>query len=378
MFPYIERIEEFVPHVEHKKEIVFIRPQHGITVVCYQIADSGTFDNPYALEARGISFDENGAIASRPLHKFFNVGERSSSMLSEIESRPLHGVFEKMDGSMIATCRVGSGFLMRSKKSFSSGVAKLAQCLVDQSAQLTSFCQEITRRNLTAIFELMHPEQRIVVAVPDISFRLLHVRDNVTGEYVLLNPSHVVHDLIEQYHIPQVERHLLSLPVAQQSLEEMTGREGYVYQFENGDMVKAKSPWYLRLHGVVTFLRRRDVALAALHENLDDIKSALREVGIDIEKVEQVESELKNDLLDLQSHIDQVLEEDKSLTQKEIAIKRKGDPLFGMIMNQFNGKESSLKNWYERNRLKEKFGLEVLQSIGDEGWETKKTSTLKM
>ncbi|MFN4181023.1 MAG: RNA ligase, partial [Armatimonadota bacterium] len=104
MFKTIHSIDDVLPFVEHKKEIRFTRQPNGARVGCYVFMDGSTFDSLEALECRGIAFDEDGKIISRPLHKFFNLGEKPHTSFQRLSERgDLVSVQEKLDGSMIAT-----------------------------------------------------------------------------------------------------------------------------------------------------------------------------------------------------------------------------------------------------------------------------------
>jgi RNA ligase len=364
MFKTIHSIEDVRPWVQDKKEIRFHTQHNGTVIGCYLFMDSSTFDSVEALECRGIIFDADGAVCSRPLHKFFNMGEKVHLMPDALRARTdIVRIYEKLDGSMIATAWVNNALWWRSKKSFGSDVVTLTRrYLADETnANITEFATAVAAQGMTAIFELTHPEARIVVAPDKPRLRLLHIRDNVTGEYVLLNPAHGVHALIAQFSIEQVPVFPeLTFEQALLLLEGMTEHEGYVLQFANGDMVKVKCPWYQRLHRSITFLRERDIALSALNEELDDLKGVLAEAGIDLGPVNEVEHRLKTRLIELTDEIDRVCKEDAALERKEFAVKNNKHPLFGLIMMQYGGRELSLKDWFIRNKLKEEFGLRVL------------------
>ena len=364
MFKTIHSIDDVAPFVADKKEIVFSKHAPvGMTVGCYMFMDSHTFDTLEAMECRGIAFDEHGAVASRPLHKFFNVGEKVTTTIASLEHKNLVRIFDKIDGSMIATAwHPEQGLLFRSKKSFTSSVVKLTYEMLEQEEffNIKEFSHKVASSNMTAIFELTHPQAPIVVVVDRPSLNLLHVRDNTTGEYVMLDPKHVIHQWIEEFNIPLATTFSMSLNEVVQSLDTMEKREGYVLQFDDGDMVKIKCPWYLRLHSSITFLRERDIARAALHENLDDIKSALVEVGITLNEVESIEQRLKNRLLEVSEEVDRVYEENKHLERKDFALALNKHPYFSFIMNKFVGRENNYIEWYERRHLRDEFGLRVL------------------
>jgi len=364
MFKTIRHISDVEAAVAGKKEIRFLSQPNGITLGCYLFMDSKTFDSPEALECRGIAFDRDGHIVSRPLHKFFNVGEKEWLAPDRLAARDdIVAIYDKLDGSMVATAWVDDQLKWRSKKSFNSDVVKLATHMLDQPehGRISAFAKEVASAGLTAIFELTHPDARIVVAQEQPELRLLHVRDNVTGQYVMLDPGHAIHDLIASHGIPLVHRFdALSLSSAIESLADMQGREGYVVQFANGDMVKIKCPWYLRIHRSLSFLRERDIAWLALNEELDDVKGALVEAGIDLAAVNEVEARLKTMLSGFLDEIEAIWERGRDLDRKSFAIANKDHPLFGLAMQRYLGKEVTLLDWYGRSRLKDDFSLRPL------------------
>lgn len=360
----IQNIDDVRPFVAHKNEIVF-RQNGDLTLGVYVFSDKDTFDTPQALECRGIAFDAAGNIISRPLHKFFNLGENADSSLDVVRQKTLINVFEKLDGSMIATANLNGQAVFRSKGSFGSDVVKLTNQMVNNGFEhVLEFAQRCVENNLTAIFELTHPQARIVVEPGEPNLRLLHVRDNYSGAYVLMDSAHAVHTWIAQMNIELVPRCNATLDEALESLEHMEHKEGYVLQFDDGSMVKVKSPWYLRLHRSVTFMRERDIATLALHEDLDDLKAMLRSNNMDMTAVEEVETRLKNIMLGYTTEIDRLYEQHKHLDKKEFAIALKGNPLHGFLMKKYVGAEDTgLKKWYEQKQLATDFTLRVLNDV---------------
>lgn len=364
MFKTIRHIDDVRPHVADKKEIRFQRQPNGVTIGCYMFMDSRTFDSPEALECRGIGFDDEGRVVSRPLHKFFNLGEKEWLSPERISRRTdLVAVYEKLDGSMLATAWVDGALQWRSKKSFGSDVVRLTREMTSkpEHAHVQAFAEEVARNGMTAVFEMMHPQARIVVPVDKPAMRLLHVRDNESGQYVLLDPTHPVHAMVRRHAValaPRFEMERLDDILA--SLESMQEQEGYVLQFADGDMVKLKCPWYQRLHRSITFLRERDIALAALNEELDDLKAVLAEAGVDLGPVNDVEARVKSRMLELMDAIESKARDSAHLDRKSFALAHQKDPLFGLMMAQYLGKEPDLKEWFVRNRLKEEFSLRVL------------------
>lgn len=360
----LKHIDDLRPHVAHKKEINF--RQHGdITLAVYAFSDKDTFDTPWARECRGIAFDAQGNLISRPLHKFFNLGENPESGLEAIRHKTLVNVFEKLDGSMIATANINGQAAFRSKASFGSDVVKLTNHMVNNGFEhVLAFAQKCVNNNATAIFELTHPQARIVVAPGEPNLRLLHVRDNHSGAYVLTDPQHAVHGWVAECNIELVPRYDLTLDQALESLETMEHQEGYVLQFDDGAMVKVKSPWYLRLHRSVTFMRERDIATLAIHEDLDDLKGLLRSNNMDMSAVEEVETRLKTILLGYTEEIDRLYEDHKHLDKKTFAITLKNNPLHGFLMKKYSGAEDvGLIKWYIQKQLPIDFTLRVINDV---------------
>lgn len=361
-FPWIEKISDVQPFVADKKEIRFSEQPNGCTVGCYMFMDGNTFDTPQALECRGIAFDRSGRIVSRPLHKFFNVGEKPWLMPEQLSERhDVAAIQDKIDGSLIATAWIDGELVLRSRKSFTSDVVALAEEIMERKPLLREFASEVAYSGMTACFEITHPKARIVVDHgSEPSLRLLHVRANVSGEYVLLDPRHGIHELIAEYGVERVRHFPGDLRTAMLSLEGMKDAEGYVAQFDSGDMCKIKCPWYLRLHRSITFLRERSIAELALNEELDDTKSDLLEAGVDLAAVLAVESRLKDILIRISDEVDAIYEADKALDRKTFAIKHKTHPYFSMAMSRYIGRDPEVREWYRKHRLREDFGLDTL------------------
>lgn len=361
IFPQIRTIADVQPLVSHKKEIKFQTQPNGVTVGCYVFCDNDTFDAPVALECRGIAFDAAGNICSRPLHKFFNVGEKPWLFPDSLMERSdLAEIHEKIDGSMISTAWVDGRLLWRSKKSFVSEVVKLTETYLTRNPAFEEFATEVASSGHTATFEFTHPQARIVCDEPE-ALRLLHVRENVTGEYVLLDQNHPIHALVVKHGIPRARTFgNLTLAGALDQLEVKEDFEGYVFQFRDGAMVKAKCAWYRRLHRSITFLRERNIAELALNEELDDVKGSLIEAGIDLGAVLEVESRLKNFLVGITEDVESAYAADAALDRKSFAIKNRQHPYFGMLMSRYLGRDIELKDWYTKHRLREDFGLRQL------------------
>ena len=363
-FKTIHHIDDVLPAVVDKKEIKFWKQPNGVTVGAYVFSDSHTFDTPEALECRGIAFGPDGRIVSRTMQKFFNLGEKAHLSKEAIAGRTdIAAIYEKLDGSMIATAWVNGDLQLRSMRAFHSDVVKLSHKYLarPQNKGTLQFMNQVAAAGMTAIFELTHPKARIVVAYDEPGLRLLHVRDNITGQYVLLDPHHKIHALIKQFQVPRVATYeMMTFEEMLGTLENMKEKEGYVVQFKDGSMLKVKCPWYQRLHKVITFLREREIATMALAGELDDVKSALVEAGIDLTAIEEIESRVKNLVIGISEEVDSIITADARMERKDFVEKHKQNPVFALLMERYSGHEPDIIKWVERKHLKQDFSLQVL------------------
>lgn len=362
-FPIITNLDEFWDKVKHKPEIRLIQQPNGFTTVCAMISDKDTYsgeEERWLRECRGITFDRDGKIACRTMHKFFNVNERPSTKAEVINWSLVKRSMVKMDGSMITPVLVDGEVVFKSKKSFESEVARLANATATD--QLRDLSRSLLDIGCTPTFEITSPSARIVLKYDTTSLTLLHIRNNITGEYF---DREQLEQLSGMFNVPLVE----DVDFTEwQSIfafleDEATGIEGFVYQFENGDMVKAKSKWYLDLHHSVTFVTERAVAEMIINEVLDDYKSYL--VDIDdlplLTKVEEIETRVKKWFVDTKTFVDTVMATQAELDRKSFAIKFKEDNMFGLLMTTYLGKEPNFTEYFYKHVLKEEYSLDVIE-----------------
>ena len=405
-FPVITDDRAMRDALADREEIRFMKQPNGTTVCSYIISSADTFRDSFALEARGIVFDENGKIISRPLHKFFNVNERSETQFDAIDWTKVIRIAEKRDGSMIQTVKwtgdqltldgenvletalhEKAKFTIKSKKSFTSDVVKATKRylmadyiekggwkgnpLIKRYVELGNY---LTERDQTAIFEFTSPTARIVIGYKEPSLHLLHVRDLVTGRYMT---QLELEDLSQKFSVPLVDHVPIIEPIKEQVRYFMQSQiddsianiEGWVIQFENGDMVKLKTKWYMDRHHAFTFLRERDVAKMVLDESIDDLKSKLVGDGVDVTPIIQIEERVVTMIRELEEQIDRLFAATAGKDRKTIAIENTGSPLFSLLMQKVSGREPNVKEYFEKFLLKEHFGLDqinLLDSVAEE------------
>jgi RNA ligase len=226
-------------------------------------------------ECRGMIFDLDGKLVSRPFHKFFNAGERRETLLENIDlSRP-HVILDKLDGSMIRAFPVGEGYRLGTKMG-ATGVSEQAEAFVATRPNLDRFFRDTLAQNMTACFEWMSRQQAIVVDHPVDRLVLIAVRHTHSGEYL----THTqMQELAAEYELEVVRARPGSISSMQQLVEEtraLEGHEGYIVRWSDGHMCKLKSDWYVRIHRARDALtQEKNLIDLLLEEKLDDVKSFL-------------------------------------------------------------------------------------------------------
>ena len=348
----------------------------GMTVGCYMIADETSFLTNYGRECRGVTFDTaTGRCIGRPFPKFFNVNERPDTQAGVIDWSKLAHVYEKRDGSLIHTvdCVEREGrFRLKCKKSFTAPQAVAAEAwLLNHDSMYCEWVASMVDMNYTVIFEWTAPDNRVVVPYAEPQLTVLACRGNDTGVFLPrdqleLFAMEVGFPLVESMHYADHTYHgnheLLDLA---RSVE---GFEGWVLQFEDGTLLKLKTQWYLDRHHYMTELRERDVARAVLHETIDDIKTKIPAEDTSAHKsILRVEQEVVADLESIMLLVDTIDDQYRANTAKETAIALRNHELFTLIMAKKNGKEPQFKKWFEKCKLDELWGLDLVTSFGSRG-----------
>lgn len=349
MFPHIEYLDDLLPHIKHKPEISVKVQPNGCTVVCYAIATPTTFDDDWSRECRGITFDPKGRVIARTLHKFFNVGEKEETQVHKIDWGRVARVMDKRDGSMIAAMVLNGEVVCKTKKSFETSQAIRANEYIKARPNYEKFIRLCSKLDLTPTFEWTSPEDRIVLKYNHDELVLLHTRDNVNGEY-----NHGIEEMAATFDIPLVEELTPQTFSPQEFLNEAATREqieGWIVQFDDGNMVKLKTKWYIDLHHSVTFTRERDIAEMVVNETVDDFKSYLSSIGESLDKVEAIEERVNRTILDIATRVETFYANNVTPDRKAFVELAKKHELFGLIMMRYSGKELRYKEYFTKHFL---------------------------
>lgn len=317
----------------------------NITIVCYSIADNEFWNLKDADETRGHAFDENGNCIVACLPKFFNVGERGIHF-DDIKHKIVY-FSNKFDGSMVAPIVIDNSILFKTKKTFFSDVAELANKNIHEN--LKEFILECDKQGYTPIFEFIHPQKRIVINYGDeIKFILLNIRNKKTWDFL---PFQELTNLAKKYNIDHI------IPI-QKTKEELFDEienakiEGYVIHLNDGSFMKIKTRWYLDLHGVLTNYTERRIAELIVQEKIDDLYFMIQDEYEVIEKIRKIEHQVIEHFNNMINIVENIVKNEKDISKKEMALKYKNHPLFSLLMKLFDNKEPDYVNFWIKNYLK--------------------------
>lgn len=242
----------------------------------------------YTERCRGLIIDNCGHVLNNPFPKFFNIGEKESTMIDSLPSE-MPKITEKIDGVLGILYKEdngdreynGSDVAICTRGSFDSEYAIWATNWIRSKGYK---CSDF-RDGYTYLFDIVYPDNKIIVNYGNRSeLVLLAVRSNFGDE--------------ELDHVEEGKRLGLSYAKeysfdnildAVRYLDGCKGSEfeGFVCKYSNGLRVKMKAPDYRRLHKLLYGVSELDVwrslkdtgSIDSIIENVpDEFMSWIRDI----------------------------------------------------------------------------------------------------
>lgn len=305
-----------------------------ISVFNYRLAQYKDFKQPLegsnvtAFELRGLAFVFNSDGTYQRflgLHKFFNLNQTDDYQYDDLKSYTLKRAQDKMDGSMVRFLNIGGQMVAKTKMDFTNDQCQMAMfCAKNQ--KLESFIHKTIDNKLAAIFEYVNITNQIVLVYERPEIRLLQLRDETTGEYLDIYNN----DLVKEYKVPCADREeVKELQSYIDRAKELEGVEGWVLTLENGQMLKIKTDWYFRLHGLLSenLVRENKILEMVLTETLDDALAQITETDPRRKYSENIQKAVGH-FLDLKLKETIELKGLYNGVRKDYALAHKGKPLF--------------------------------------------------
>lgn len=256
MTPTFKQIE---PYLEKRLISMHSLPENA-NIAIFNYTEKCQFEKAWdsvTMACRGLIMDVvTGEVLANPLPKFFNYEEWVALGNKIPDEKPV--VYEKFDGSLGILFWYNGEPRIATRGSFVSEQAKWAtEWLKSSGVNIKEF-----KKDCTFLFEIIYPENRIVVNYPYSGLVLLAVRDTKTGGEYLSNPF-VSRGAIRMAD-PLNENDVESL-----LKEDKHNYEGYVLHWPKQDLrLKIKLPEYKRLHRLIT-----GVSVLSIWEILRDGKN---------------------------------------------------------------------------------------------------------
>ncbi|MEO8607280.1 MAG: RNA ligase [Chloroflexota bacterium] len=191
--------------------------------------------NWFELNSRGLILHvKTGEIVARPFPKFFNWSEYGRTT-----DAPIKFITEKIDGSLGILYRANGDYRIATRGAFAGEQALWATDYLRDHFALPGLANE-----LTLLFEIVYPDNRIVVNYGDREdLILLGARNRFTGDML---PLESVRELAAQYGFNMPTSYDFS---SVDDMIEAAGvltaeHEGWVATFEDGSIFKFKGTLY--------------------------------------------------------------------------------------------------------------------------------------
>ena len=244
---YINKLLDFIKKNENWKDLIqkdpyniIVKENGNYTLLKYNQLSSD-FKSPIVRACRGIILDKFNNVVCFPFYKFFNYGEDNADAIDWESAK----VQEKIDGSLIKVWydyfwHVSTNGSISASEAPLNDTGKTYRDLFDEVINSIDFGK--LNKNNTYMFELVSPENQVVVYYPETRIYHIATRDNITFEEIeedigVTKPKlynfNSLDDLIE-----------FSKTLSKDE-------EGFVVVDKNYNRIKVKSPQYLMAHYLV-------------------------------------------------------------------------------------------------------------------------------
>jgi T4 RnlA family RNA ligase len=260
---------------------------YKVVVFNYFLCGYNMFANPipgrsgiHAFDMRGATFvfNHDGTLYKKflMLPKFFNINEVESTQYHLLKDKKIKSITVKEDGSLIAFMELPNGQIYaKTLGGLDNDQVKAAMKFYDNDINLQLAVDEMITRDYTPLFEYVSFDNKIVLNYKETQLRLIGMRDNVNHDYIpscqlglnfksfLENNGIIIVKSVEDLNLNDL------IKICNKDNE----IEGFVVEFEDGQLIKCKTQWYFSVHKLHTeSINREDYVIETyLNGTLDDI-----------------------------------------------------------------------------------------------------------
>lgn len=277
---------------------ISVQKHEGADLLIWNYTPKAQYDRHWTEEtmmARGLITDLDGNVKALPFKKFFNYSEHTGED-SKLPSLPMETfeVFDKLDGSLGILYFIEDKPFIATRGSFTSDQALRATKMLWNKYHKVPF-----DKNGTYLFEIIYPENRIVVDYKGKEdLILLSAMATNTGEEFSYD---LVRAFAKTFKLPIVKRFDGINDIQTLLGKQKNNSEGYVIKFKSGTRVKIKFEEYVRLHRLLTGVNARTIWDLLRHnqpfdellnnvpdEYYDWVKDTRSKINNEYEVIEQV------------------------------------------------------------------------------------------
>jgi len=286
------------------------------------------------IQCRGLVTNSKGEIVARPFKKFFNYEEHKPEDIPNEN----YVVYEKMDGSLGILFNYENEWILATRGSFTSPQA------IKGKEILNKYDISPLRKDNTYLFEIIYPENRIVVDYGNeeklVVLGAIHTEtDDEVSDSALFTMTGLGFEVVTTYKTWGEGYDVLKEEISKD-------KEGYVIRFKNGFRMKIKGDEYIRLHRILTNISNRDIweylkynkPFDELLEKVPDefnywVKETVRDFTIRFDNINKDYIEIYENL------------KSRNLDRKEFAIRSKQYRHSNILFNMLDGKEYKQNIW---------------------------------
>jgi hypothetical protein len=249
-------VSKLYEHLNNR--VVNQQHNHYAPLVIYNYGQKAQFEGIWdeiTCKCRGLIVNQSTEeIVARPFQKFFNLGHmgRPETWMENLPAS-IPELTEKLDGSLGVLYRLGSKCAIATRGSFTSDQAAWASAWYSKH-----FSEAVWPEGWTPLFEIIYPDNRIVVKYEHEGLTLLGLVNIETGEEM---PHAELREIAERNRCEVVTRFAKTVDEAR--LENNPNEEGYVATWITPGApplkIKIKFVDYCRLHRLLTSISPKEI-----------------------------------------------------------------------------------------------------------------------
>jgi RNA ligase len=306
--------------------------------------------NEITLQCRGLVVDEEWNIVARPFKKFFNYNEWSPEVQNDLIKelcQPRLGknftVYEKLDGSL------GITFLYKGEQIFATrGSFESEQAVEFKKIWEEKYSHIKLQPNITYLFEIIYPENRIVVDYK--GQRDIYLLGSIDSNDIDFPINLTCVDVDSQ---SEWASDYFKTPVVYDGYKDFDeilrvndqNFEGFVIRYSDGFRLKIKTENYRLLHKIIGGLNEERIwEMLKAGQPISDLSMIPDEFYSWAEQVyKKVDDDYLNLLEEVDDYFERIVKKFNNPSRKELALEFIRFHPSCLLFAKLDG-----KNWYEK------------------------------